>query len=476
MAPLPPTRSAPRLFSARRRNFIDPRFSRTIMAMAPFVVVFLTLAHLRSNTRTIQGAKWRTDPPRDNSIRLSKSPTQAAARSRGIYRRSDPERSKRDSVRGTSGGAAEISCGGHSAASCAECSQNQGASFCNGDCIWDRQVATCVERTSEVHPQYLKLIRHYPFQPVMTDRGEFVNVILVRSPFRSKTEWELYHKYKDEILFLGISSFESYPLSSPNPYSSNFSNDEYLGLFPGFLHMMHNPEAHFPAHVKTILMSQSDFALPQISSAKANDLRKNKVYDFTFSGSDQDIANDCVGWSSFAKNWTFVKDALEVMCGSDFNLKGVLVATKDKKNQTGCSIPASCEGNIVQTPFLEQSDFYAYIKQSRFVFVPQVYDASPRVTTQALALDVPLLMNHHIEGGWKYLNRDTGEFFHDMSDFRESLQRLLGEIDTYQPKRWVTEHYGNEHAGKQLLKFVAENFGDRVTVPKGIKLLLPTGA
>ena len=45
-------------------------------------------------------------------------------------------------------------------------------------------------------------------------------------------------------------------------------------------------------------------------------------YDFTFSGSDQDVRNDCVGWSSFAKNWSFVKESLEVMCG-EYKMTGV---------------------------------------------------------------------------------------------------------------------------------------------------------
>ena len=66
-------------------------------------------------------------------------------------------------------------------------------------------------------------------------------------------------------------------------------------------------------------------------------------YDFAYSGSDQDVRNDCVGWSSFAKNWSFVKEALEVMCG-EFKLKGVLVATIDKQNVKRCTIPKSCDG------------------------------------------------------------------------------------------------------------------------------------
>lgn len=125
----------------------------------------------------------------------------------------------------------QVICGSHTAASCADCPQGHGAGWCNGECRWEND--ECVDRPSHVHPDYHMLLKEYPFQPVATDRGEFVNIICVRAPFSSKRQKDLYLKYKDDILFLGISSFESFPLSSPNPFSSNFSNDEYRGLFPG---------------------------------------------------------------------------------------------------------------------------------------------------------------------------------------------------------------------------------------------------
>merc|ERR1712012_42351 len=128
-----------------------------------------------------------------------------------------------------------------------------------------------------------------------------------------------------------------------------------------------------------------------------------------------------------------------------------------------------------QTSFIDQAEYFRYLKQSRFAFLPNVHDASPRVTTQALVLDVPLLMNKHISGGWKYLNEKTGEFFHDMSDFHQSLEKILRGAATpghYQPRKWVLENYGNEHAGKRFLAFVKTHFSDRVHLPKNTKLLL----
>ena len=60
-----------------------------------------------------------------------------------------------------------------------------------------------------------RLIQHYAFQPVRTNTGKLVSdIVLVRSPFRGADDRALYERHKHEILFLGISSFEDYPLPS----------------------------------------------------------------------------------------------------------------------------------------------------------------------------------------------------------------------------------------------------------------------
>ena len=113
--------------------------------------------------------------------------------------------------------------------------------------------------------------------------------------------------------------------------------------------------------------------------------------------------------------------------------------------------------------------------QREISLIPQVHDASPRVATQGLTNNVPLLTNRHISGGWKYINEQTGEFFTDMSDFRQQLEKILANSripGRYEPRKWVLENHGDAHAGKRLLDFVRENFADRVKLPKNTKLLL----
>lgn len=69
-----------------------------------------------------------------------------------------------------------------------------------------------------------------------------------------------------------------------------------------------------------------------------------------------------------------------------------------------------------------------------------------------------------------------GEFFHDLSDFRPSLEKLMKNLPKYEPRKYMLERYGNEIQGPRLLKFVQDNFGDRVQLPKGTRMLLPSGA
>ena len=55
------------------------------------------------------------------------------------------------------------------------------------------------------------------------------------------------------------------------------------------------------------------------------------------------------------------------------------------------------------------------LQKARFIFVPNVSDASPRVLTEALCYDLRLLVNYNLLGGWKYVNEQTGVLFNDVN-------------------------------------------------------------
>jgi hypothetical protein len=380
-----------------------------------------------------------------------------------------------------------VSCGGHYADTCSGCLEGgkHPPSWCNGDCTYNHTIQQCTGVRSHVHPAHVKIFSSYKgkvFQEVRNDKGEKVNIVLLKTPL-DPSAWKLVEKYKNDVLFMGISSFEAFPLSSPNPYSANFSNDLYRNAFPGWLTMMKHPEQYFDptlSSTKYVLLSQSDFNLdgPLAFGRKYENILPKK-YDWVYSGTDQNVLTDCKGWASFAKNWTFMLEALEVMCSPEFNLTGVIIANKDKSGTKACWIPDSCRDKVVQTTFLpNQTEFYEYTVQSHFMMVPNVYDASPRVVSQSLALNVPVLMNRNIIGGWKYLNEETGEFFDDMSNFANQLRKIVhrSRRKKYHPRRYMEANYGDVKAGTVFKNFVEDHFSDRVKLPPGTQWLVPAGS
>jgi len=71
------------------------------------------------------------------------------------------------------------------------------------------------------------------FRGVHNQRGRRVNIVIVQRP-PDKQELNYIEKYKNEILFLAISSFEDWPLDSMNPFSQRISRDRYRSIFQGF--------------------------------------------------------------------------------------------------------------------------------------------------------------------------------------------------------------------------------------------------
>jgi hypothetical protein len=74
----------------------------------------------------------------------------------------------------------------------------------------------------------------------------------------------------------------------------------------------------------------------------------------------------------------------------------------------------------------------------RVLFAPNVHDASPRVLAEAMCLDVPILVNRHILGGWKYVNNNTGAFFGSEDDVVDAFKGILAaqEQGQLRPREW----------------------------------------
>jgi hypothetical protein len=116
------------------------------------------------------------------------------------------------------------------------------------------------------------------------------------------------------------------------------------------------------------------------------------------------------------------------------------------------------------TDFQDYSKFILNYSKCKFLFVPNITDASPRVVTEAMCYNLPVFMNVDILGGWKYVVPGvTGEFFaNNVQDFSQSLHNFLEGLNNkiYHPRDFFISNYGKQNSGKQLLEFVRGIYGE----------------
>lgn len=74
----------------------------------------------------------------------------------------------------------------------------------------------------------------------------------------------------------------------------------------------------------------------------------------------------------------------------------------------------------------------------RVLFAPNLHDASPRVLAEALCLDVPILVNRHIVGGWKYVHSETGAFFDSIDNVVPAFRDIINGLQRgdLHPREW----------------------------------------
>tara|TARA_B100001121_G_scaffold310429_1_gene341415 strand:+ start:5231 stop:6325 length:1095 start_codon:yes stop_codon:yes gene_type:complete len=305
------------------------------------------------------------------------------------------------------------------------------------------------------------------FVDLYDDKGNKLNVTLISKPLFSDSDFKQFLVNKPNKIYLGITSYLEFPFTSSNPkdkyidiedkynnpkkYSKHTPNyhDMYNDICEGWLHCFREPEKFININKPHALISESDFVnYKQIKPDKSI----KKEYDYIYSCPKVNSDSGCDDWVSYNKNWELGKKCVKVM--SDKGLKGLLIGRK------GCKVPDNCE----TTGWVEYDEMLKLYQKAKFVFLPNKADASPRVLTECLSLDVPCLINKNILGGWKYVNDKTGKFFTDENDIEKTAELLLSNLDKYSPRQFIIDNYGPKNSGIKLKNFLFDNFKDRLNV------------
>jgi len=300
----------------------------------------------------------------------------------------------------------------------------------------------------------------FPFKNIYDDKGKKMNIIAISAPFRSKEHEDLYQTYKnDGFSFIGISSYLDFPNYIENPHEDRYhekQNHNYPNMVDAWLNCFRKKGyTHSFKHLPSILMTEAD--LKDVSDCKPSSLSE-KEYDFIYCClKDSDTCQD--GWQSYNRNWELAKKCLEVFC--ERGLKGVLVGREE------CEFTKKCDGLVKIVPFLPYHEFQDLIKKSRFLFVPNISDASPRVITESMCHNLPVLVNENILGGWhNVIPGVTGEFFNDETDVGQAVDKIMKGIERYQPLEWYKTNRGRDHSGVELIEFLKKVYPDKKELKK----------
>jgi len=297
----------------------------------------------------------------------------------------------------------------------------------------------------------------WPMQIIKDMRDKETGVLGVNAPFVDD-----YYKGIEErgafwwlknsgYIIVGISSYEVFPAEIINPIDNRhvFHHPGDMSMYEAmdaWLHCSRDPAAVLPAGVPRALISESDFVMYDRDDGGGRLIPRGlqKKYDFLY-------VNNGGAWNDFNRNWTMAQECIRIMC--EMGLK--VVTTRPSINEPALK-PYVDNGQITTLGFQPWRDFLQVLESSRALFTPCIHDASPRAVTEAMSLNVPVLMNTHITGGWKYINDKTGVFFTDEHDVQAAIERLRSaEFQAgLQPRQYIMENYGRYNSGLRLQAFL----------------------
>jgi GR25 family glycosyltransferase involved in LPS biosynthesis len=266
----------------------------------------------------------------------------------------------------------------------------------------------------------------------------------------------------DEILktkkLIGLSAWQNYPELNVNPIgeSEEENNKQYIKLKEYhnkvilWCHCFKDPENFIPPGVPLLLYSDSDQYAHLQKLVDISKKNTNKQYDFFCSLPNGE-------WNTWIRGIDVARKWLNYMA-DEMNLK-ILVGGGDRRPDFSEKIEFT--GHLGWDIFLQK------MNSCKYLFNASRYDASPRIIIEALCLNLPVLLNKDILGGWKYINKSTGSLFFYDQPIKNTVNRFIK--NEYNPQQWMKINFNIESNKKllastvnKLMSFKYEDFIDGI--------------
>ena len=265
---------------------------------------------------------------------------------------------------------------------------------------------------------------HWNILNVVDEHNNDTEYIAIRSDFWTKESEDCFLQLIKTKKVIGLSSYQCFPKFIINPYENrgpkaieNTFLLKYNHTIICWLHCFRNPYEYIPKDIPILNFSETDL-YPNIKwlNKKANTCEKK--YDFICSIQEGQW-NDWIRCIDIAKKWlNYMADEMGLkilVCGNN--------RIKDFSNK------------ITIINFKPWNEFIDILNSAKFLFCCSEYDASPRIIIEALSLNIPVLVNEHILGGWKYINESTGQFFYHNEDINTKINYFVNS--KYDCINWI---------------------------------------
>jgi len=300
------------------------------------------------------------------------------------------------------------------------------------------------------NPSYLATLKqhkdeggHFPFRYLCDEKQQILPIVLISAFFRNDKEREMYKEYTENgIAVVGITAYKSFPKPITDKTGDGDTKNDpfnYLGEIQNWLCCFKEPENYgFTEWHNLVNISESDFYDVD------NSQKPEKKYDFIYVClKDDDNTCPMDGWNAVNRNFKLALECFPIMI-DEMGFKVLVIG------RVNCGLEQLYGDKITVLDFLPYNGFQEKLRESRYLFVPNVYDASPRVISEAITKGVPVLLNRGIICGSKYITEETGQLFSDEHDLRWAIEKLISKTEQINPQNWWANHYGKKQSGKIL--------------------------
>lgn len=294
----------------------------------------------------------------------------------------------------------------------------------------------------------------FPYRFLRDENHNVLPIVCVTGFFRDKeTKQYFYDLKKENIMVIGCTAYKTFPKQINDVSECKFHHTDdfqYTKEIKYWLSCFRNSTSSTGV-VKNVDVFNNTNEIIDISESDFYDIDsgtpEEKKYDFIYICNKDSDSCPKDGWNAINRNYDLAERCFPILF-DQYNLRGLLVG------RVGCGLETKYPNNVEITDFLDYFELQKRMRQSRFLFVPNIYDASPRVVAECIVKNVPVLMNKKIVCGSKYINEATGNLFASEYDLPEQLDSLLSRINTIKPKDWYVSVYGPVNTSKKLRDFL----------------------